>query len=104
MARLFGSLSLSRRYQYYSNPDTNARFSLGIDAERETIRDSLSVGLSYRVHDDLTLNLNFSHSETMSNLPVGFVYAPNGRPVAFQSANLGDFSSNYLSFGLSLRF
>ena len=102
--RLFANLSLSRNYQFYDNPDTNARFALGIDVEREVIRDSVSLGLSYRLYDDLTFNASYSYSDTTSNLPVGLVFAPNGRPVAFQSASLGDFSSNYFSLGVNLRF
>ncbi len=102
--RVFANISLARRYQFYSHPDTNARFALGLDAKRRTLRDSVTVGFSYRAHDDLTLNANYSYSETRANLPAGLVYDSNGFPVARQSLSLGDFSASYFTFSVQLRF
>ena len=68
------------------------------------MRDSATVGLSYRAHDDLTLNANYSYSKTRANLPAGLVYDPNGFPVARQSLSLGDFSASYFSLSVQLRF
>lgn len=102
--RLFGSASLGWQNQLYSYPDTNARFALGVEEERRNVRISASFNLSYRAHDDMTLFAGYSYSDTSSNLPVGFVYAPNGVPVAFQSVSLGDFSSSYFNLGLQFRF
>ncbi len=102
--RLFGSASLGWQNQFYSYPDTNARFALGVNEARRNVRISASLNLSYRAHDDMTLFAGYSYSDTSSNLPVGFVYAPNGVPVAFQSVSLGDFSSSFFNLGLQFRF
>ncbi len=102
--RLFGSASLGWENQLYSYADTNARFALGVDEPRRNVRISASLNLSYRAHDDMTLFAGYSYSDTSSNLPVGFVYSPNGVPVAFQSVSLGDFASSYFNLGLQFRF
>ena len=102
--RLFGGVSLSHQIVNYDNFDTNARVKLGRLAKRRIVRNSLSANLSYQLHENLTLSAGYSQSRSRSNLPVGLVYRPDGRPIAFQSLGLGDLSSKSVNVGLSFRF
>ena len=104
IAKLSGSLSVSRRIADYDNFDTNARVDLGMLAKRQIIQDSFSVNLNYQLHPALTLSAAYSQSSSRSNLPVGLVYRPDDIPIAFQSLGLGDLSSKSLSLSLRFRF
>ncbi len=102
--RLAGGFSLSQQIVNYDNFDTNARVKLGLLAKRRIVRNSLSANLSYQLHENLTLSAGYSQSRSRSNLPVGLVYRPDDRPIAFQSLGLGDLSSKSVNVGLSFRF
>gem|GEM_PF-3659884 len=102
---LYGNFTLSRSDLLYDNIDTNALFGLGQPIRRTGVQNSMAMSLSYRLHEKLRLTLSASKSDNTSNLPIGFVYdVISGRPVAFQSASLGDYSNSGLSLALQLQF
>ena len=89
----------------YDNFDTNALYNLGVQKNRVGVQDSMAMSLSYRLHDKLRLTLSASQAKNTSNLPVGFVYeVGTGRPVAFQSSSLGEYTSSSLSLLMQLEF
>ncbi len=102
--KLSGGVSLSHQIVDYDHYDTNARVKLGRLAKRRIVRNALSVNLSYQLHGNLTLTAGYSQSRSRSNLPVGLVYRPDDRPIAYQSLGLGDLSSKSLNVGISFRF
>ena len=100
--RLYGFLNLSRGYVGYVNNDTNARFALGIDAQRHNVTDNLTIGVQYALDPQLVLAGQFGRAKNTSDLPTGFLYRPDGVPIAYQNTSLGNYLSK--SYVLSMQF
>ena len=102
VSKLYGFFNLSRTYIGYVNPDTNARFALGIDAKRHNVTDGLAIGMQYVLNRQMYLAAQFSRTKNQSDLPTGFLYRPDGVPIAFQNTSLGNYLSR--SYLLSFQF
>jgi len=101
---LSGGLSVSQTTTNYKNIDTHALYGLGLTMHRVNVENAVTANLSYRLHDNLSMSLNYSERVIDSNLSTGFVYTYAGIPVARQSATLSDYNTKNVSLGLNYRF
>ena len=102
VAKLYGFMNFTRNYVAYVNSDTNARFALGLDTKRNNVTDNLTLGVQYALDRQLILSAQYNRVRNRSNLPTGFLYRPDGVPIAYQNTSLGDYLST--SYALSLQF
>ena len=94
----FGSMGLT--LNLYKNPDSSTEF----EDKRRNWAATLAGGGSYRVNDVYTIFGNYSLNVQRSNLPVGFVLNELQAIQGLQSASLGSFDRQQISFGVRVNF
>ncbi|MBI5450498.1 MAG: tetratricopeptide repeat protein [Gammaproteobacteria bacterium] len=99
-----GNLGVSFGIKQFTYPDSNAFYGLGITRHRQNADNSLRAGLSYRPHNSLSLSLAMNWAIARTNLPLGYIYRGDGRPVGRQSGTLGSYDSRSLSMSANFNF
>ena len=88
----------------HSFPDSRTRVEARREQKRIAGTSNVSVRLNYLLHRKMTLFASLASNENRTNLPRGFIYNDQGRPIGVQGSSLGIYQTASATLGMQFRF